>query len=372
MADPRVLALALVQSTAGYELDEPELDRRLRLAADLAHTVDDPDLILSVTSAQMTAALMWARRDEFDGALARYTEVATRTSSPVHLALSAVDTAGAAALDGHYAEAIVLSEAAARQVERFGDLNLMASVLNGMNVAQRELGRYVEHREDVDRRLPDGSWPVLGRVVTRIRILAERGDRDGAASLLESVLDQPDRLRIGFVRRFRLALLAEATEMIGHRDAASSLTSWLAAELRFGECIVVGANAFYGSARRYLGLLAMTLGERDDAVEHHRRGTRHPPADARRRLGRAQSLRPRPCAGGERPAGRCRTSPGVGSCGAPVGRRARHDGAPRRARRGQRVTGPWPRGSARRHGAVMDVFTNDEGAGRSIDEVAAA
>ena len=271
VGDPRVLALALVQSTAGYELDEAELDRRLRLAADLARTVDDPDLILSVTSAQATAALMWAHRDEFDGALAHYKEVAARTSSPVHLALSAVDTAGAAALDGHYAEAIALSEVAARQVERFGDLNLMASVLNGMNVAQRELGRYVEHREDVDRRLPDGSWPVIGRAVTRIRVLAERGDRGGAASLLESVLDQPDRLRVGFARRFRLALLAEATEMIGHRDAAISLASWLAAELRFGECIVVGANAFYGSARRYLGLLAMTLGERDDAVEHHRR-----------------------------------------------------------------------------------------------------
>ena len=79
-ADPRVLALALVHSTAGYGLDEAELDRRLRLAADLARTVDDADLILSVTSAQATAALMWAHRDEFDGALAHYKEVAAPTA----------------------------------------------------------------------------------------------------------------------------------------------------------------------------------------------------------------------------------------------------------------------------------------------------
>ena len=44
------------------------------------------------------------------------------------------------------------------------------------------------------------------------------------------------------MRRYRLAMLAEAAELVGYGAAASRLASWLTDELRYGECVVVGAN----------------------------------------------------------------------------------------------------------------------------------
>jgi hypothetical protein len=76
----------------------------------------------------------------------------------------------------------------------------------------------------------------------------------------------------GFLRRVTLALLAETADILGHVDAAHRLLGWLADELRSGECVIIGPNAFYGSVRRYMGLVALTAGLVDDAVRYHEEG----------------------------------------------------------------------------------------------------
>jgi hypothetical protein len=99
-------------------------------------------------------------------------------------------------------------------------------------------------------------------------VLCEAGDGPEAGARLETLLERPEQIRYGFLRRVHLALLSEVVERLGHTDAAARFYRWLEAELRHGRCVIVGPNAFYGAVERYLGLLALTLGRSGDAVHH--------------------------------------------------------------------------------------------------------
>jgi class 3 adenylate cyclase/tetratricopeptide (TPR) repeat protein len=265
--DSRSLALALIYSTQSYSLDRGDYFSRLQEAARLAEAAGDPELELVANSNLMAAALMWADREEFDRRLAEYARVAQSLGAPMPLLLSAIDHAGAAAMDGHYAEARTRLHDALRRSDRLGDPNLRRNVAAAMGPINRELGRLVSRLEAYRQDVSDGqhAWREAGL----IRVLAEAGELDEAAMRLDAVLASPEVLLAGFLRRYSLVLLAEAAEMLGAAISGAELLSWLEDELPRGECVIIGPNAFFGSIRRYLGLLTLLLGRADEAVQHH-------------------------------------------------------------------------------------------------------
>jgi tetratricopeptide (TPR) repeat protein len=267
VGDGRSLALALIYSTQSYALDRAEYSSRLREAAQLAEEAGDVELVLVANSNLMAAALMWADRDEFDRRLAEYARVATALGTPTPLVLSAIDHAGAAAIDGRYDDARTQLLEALRRSERLGDPNLRRNVAAGMAPINRELGRLARRIDAYRRDASNGShaWREAGL----IWVLAEAGQFDEANGRLDALLVRPDELLAGFLRRYSLVVLAEAAGTLGHVDAAARLVPWLIDELASGECVILGPNTFFGSVRRYLGLLTLTLGRADDAVHHH-------------------------------------------------------------------------------------------------------
>ncbi len=267
VGDGRSLALALIYSTQSYSLDRDEYLSRLWEAARLAEEAGDVDLVLVADSNLMAAALMWADRDEFDRRLADYARVATALGAPTPLVLSAIDHAGAAAMDGRYHDAESQLREALRRSEQLGDPNLRRTVAAGMGPINRELGRQASLIDTYRREASDSSLAYWQAGL--IWALAEGGQWDEATARFGALLARPDALLAGFLRRYSLVALSEAAEILGHVDAAERLLPWLTDELDSGECVIIGPNSFYGSIRRYLGLLTLTLGRADDAVHHH-------------------------------------------------------------------------------------------------------
>jgi DNA-binding CsgD family transcriptional regulator len=128
----------------------------------------------------------------------------------------------------------------------------------------------------------------LAELAPVIRVLAgggrERGSwRPGFASVLaelgmeEEARRELDRIAAGGLEPFReslwlasLTYLTDASTAIGHRAIAELVYPELAAHTATN--VMIGhLVASYGSADRYLGMLAMTLGEWDLAEEHFER-----------------------------------------------------------------------------------------------------
>jgi tetratricopeptide (TPR) repeat protein len=226
------------------------------------------EVVLTANSNLMVGALLWADRDEFDSRLAEYARVAAATGAPTPLVLSAIDHAGAAALDGRYEDARDQFRDALRRSGPLGDPNLRRNIGAGMIPVNRELGRLALRVDAYRRDVADAlgySWHHAGL----IRVLAEAGEFDEATERLEGLLPQSESLLSGFLRRYSLAMLSEAAEILGHTDAASQLSGWMKDQLRSGLCVVIGPNTFLGAVDRYLGLLASTLGDTNEAIHHH-------------------------------------------------------------------------------------------------------
>ena len=266
--EPRSLALALIYSTQAHTLEHEAHNARLQEAALLAEEAQDLDLALAATSNLMASALMWVDRDGFDQGLAHFALTAGAAGAPVPLVLSAIDHAGAAALDGRYDDARLLFRDALVRAAPLGDPNLRGNIAAGMVPVDRELGRMAQ-RVPAYRRHVSEEPSLLHRRAGLVRALSEAGQRDEATERLEAVLAQPSVLLSGFLRRYSLAQLAEAAEILDHTDAAAQLAGWLEVEPRRGAGVIVGPHAYFGAVRRYLGLVALTLRRASDAVSHH-------------------------------------------------------------------------------------------------------
>jgi tetratricopeptide (TPR) repeat protein len=267
-ADPRGLALALMSSAQTYALPHDELTARLRETVALADATGDRQIVLAARSNLMAGALMWGDRDGFDRRLAEYAQVAAEARAPTPLVLSAIDHAGATALDGRYGDAMRQFGAALDRAARLGDPFLRSNIVGGMYPVRRELGQLAAaagRARDAAAKQPE----VIAAAVTLVRVLCEAGQLEEADERLHRLLEDPERLLSGYVRRCNLALLAESAEILGDGEVAARLNAWMIDELRFGVCVIAGPCAFHGAVHRYLGLLASTLGDADDAVEHH-------------------------------------------------------------------------------------------------------
>ena len=141
----RVLAIALLNSTLTYTLDQHEGRARLRQAAQLAEAIGDPDVVLAANTGLMIGALLWADRAEFDRSLAEYARVAVEMGAVTPLLLNDINRAGAAALEGRYADAQAAFEDARSRAASLGDPSHVVAITAGMFPVARELG----HTRDV-------------------------------------------------------------------------------------------------------------------------------------------------------------------------------------------------------------------------------
>jgi len=266
--DERVLAVALLYSTQNYTLERDEHLARVSEAARLAEHAGDLNVLLDASTNLMVRALTWAERDEFDRALAEYSDVAGQLRAPTPLLLSAIDHAGAAALDGHYELARQQFEHAQQRPEPLDDPSIAAFIDTGLLVVDRELD-LMGRRLPTTRGLAVARPNVIPLQAILVHVLAQTGDVAEARVRLDELLKRPDEIRHGFLRRFNMVLLAEAVDQLDHPAAAALLYPWLQDELPHGRCIIVGPNAFFGAVERCLGLLACTSRLDDDAVNHH-------------------------------------------------------------------------------------------------------
>jgi hypothetical protein len=263
--DKRVLALALLHSTQTYALERDDHLSRAHEAEYLAGEVGDQEVLLAAHTSLMAVALIWADRDGFDRHLAEYARIANSIRSPRHVLLSDVDHGGAAALDGRYGEAREQARGVFRRARRLSDPNLLDNTAGGLLPVNRELGRL--RVDDVRQAVEAGPDRPAFRAALLLA-LCDAHETDEAAALLETLLDDA-ALRSGILRRYLLSMLSEAAALLGDTRSAARLYEWLVGELRHGDCVIIGPNAFFGAVRRYLGLLALALGRAGDAVAHH-------------------------------------------------------------------------------------------------------
>jgi tetratricopeptide (TPR) repeat protein len=272
-----------MHTTQAYALEREEHLSRLHEAERLAESVDDQEVRLAAHSGLMAAALIWADRDEFDRHLAEYARIANTMRAPTHLMLSEIDHAGAVALDGRYGQAREQIRSVLRRARRVADPNLEVNIAAGLLPVNRELGRLAdsaswlaEHLHEVPvhvtvEAVRHDAEAAPQRPAVRVAVvltLCEAGETDEAVESLETMLDDPGT-RSGFLRRYNLSMLTEAAALLGHVHAAARLYEWLKEETQSGDCVIIGPNAFFGAVRRYLGLLALTLGDAGDAVDQH-------------------------------------------------------------------------------------------------------
>jgi tetratricopeptide (TPR) repeat protein len=267
--NPRVLAIALLNSTLTYTLDQNENQARLREAAQIAEAGGDPEVVLAANTGLMIGALLWADRAEFDRSLTEYARVAAATGAVTPLLLNAINHAGAAALDGRYAEAQAAFENARSRAVALRDPSHLVAITAGMLPVTRELG----HARDVASARQSATRKPLLPIAEAFHVwaLSEAGEREAAAERLHLLLAQPEAILSGYLRRLTLAVLTEATDLLGDTRAAAQLSRWWQSEAGHGACVNVGAHSYHGALERYLGLTALTLNHANEAVHHHQR-----------------------------------------------------------------------------------------------------
>ena len=213
-------------------------------------------------SALMALGEIGPARQELTVAL----ELAQHTRQPFNLHVSEHYRSALALLEGRLAEA----EAAAERSREWGQLLVGrdASGVYGIQMfgVRREQGRLAE------------LAPVM-----RVLAAGDRGGgawRPGLAAMLaelameEQVRGELDRVRAESLEPLReglwlasLTYLADAAGAIAHEEVASLVYPKLAPLT--GRNVMIGHGvACYGAADRYLGMLAATLGDTDDAASH--------------------------------------------------------------------------------------------------------
>ncbi len=234
-------------------------------ARDIAHELGDVEGQAEATewriSALMALGEIATAREELDVAF----EAAQHTRQPFILHVAEHYRSALALLEGRLAEA----ETAAERSREWGQLLIGrdASGVYGIQMfsVRREQGRLAE------------LAPV-------IRVLAA-GDRGGGAwrpglvamlaelAMDEQVRGELDRVHADGLEPLReglwlasLTYLADAASAVAHRDVAALVYPMLAPLA--GTNLMIGHGvACYGAADRYLGMLAATLGDDEDAAD---------------------------------------------------------------------------------------------------------
>ncbi len=235
-------------------------------ARDLAEEMGDVEGQAEATQWRVSALMALGEIVPAREELAIALDMAENTRQPFMLHVTEHYRSALALLEGHLAEA----DAAAERSREWGQLLVGrdASSVYGIQMfgVRREQGRLAE------------LAPVI-----RVLAAGDRGGgawRPGLAAMLaelameEQVRGELDRLQAEGLDPLReglwlasLTYLADAASAVAHQGVASLVYPLLAPLA--GRNVMIGHGvACYGAANRYLGMLAATLGDTDDAASH--------------------------------------------------------------------------------------------------------
>ena len=266
--DQRTLGMTLAQSywSRGSSSNE-DVNRMLLEARALGEELDDVDLQGEALSWLVPSYVVLGDHDTAKQRLGQLLAIARRLRQPFLSHVAEHYAAAVALCDGDLAEA----EAAAVRSQEW------ARLLTGRDAAgtfgiqmfsiRREQGRLAELAPLVrllDGTARDGAWrPGL------IALLAELGMGDEASAELHRLLDDGlGKLRPSLWLA-SLVYLADAAALVGDARAAEAIYAELApyegSNVMIGHLVVC-----YGSADRYLGMMATQLGDWERAERHFR------------------------------------------------------------------------------------------------------
>ena len=266
-SDPGALAVALMAWTWG--LTRPDQTDVLRDTLDeiarLAEEAGDLDLAVQNQQSLFIRALIDADRRAVDAAAATHARLAAESRSPFFICNASMIDACVAALEGNYTQAERLASEVLDHGRRLRDRALINQYGVIVFPIWRERGRLAEF-EAVTRRAVEQNPAVVGWRAGLAHLLWEVGKPDESAVQLEVLArDGFGGIPDDVTRTYNLCAAAEVAAALGDRDCAEQLAALL--EPHAGNACVLGQTAFHGAVDRYRGLLALTLGRFDDAVE---------------------------------------------------------------------------------------------------------
>jgi len=226
--------------------------------------LEEPYERFMLARARAATELRLGRRDAWDAVLRGIDESSLATASPLHRWVTSYVLATTAFLDGRIADADALSE----QVGRLGiaagqpDARLIHdSFLVGVRVHQGRLGELVDRITAYADALP---YVRAWRAAEAIAHL-QAGDTEACRTSLTRLHAERGIAQRDFTWTSGTAWAAQACGHMGDRTIAADLYDEL---LPFADEISFQNVFVDGSIRRFLGILAATLGRLDEADDH--------------------------------------------------------------------------------------------------------
>ena len=303
--DPAAETIAL--QTWAWQLrpgvDDDELERVLDETQQLAAATGNADLLFNNSGSYAVRAMVRGDAGLYDSALADAVRLAGELRSPTHAANAALIRGASAVVRGDYGTA----EGAANEALELGRRLRSRGFVNNYGILvmpmRREQGRLAE-LVDATRAAVEATPEIMSWRCGLAQMLAIVGRHDEARIELDAIaVDDFGTIALDVARPYALCGAAEAIALVGATDLAAVLAPLLA-EIP-GRGVSLGPTVYHGPTDRYLGLLMLTLGRPDEAVEHLEtaigilEGFRARPFAARTRLELARAFLARACDGDE-------------------------------------------------------------------------
>src|SRR6516162_5726277 len=272
LGDRRALLDALISERAartGYPYSASQFSD-IRKALDemlaAAEEIGDPNLIERALGRVVPLVLEMGDRPAFEVMLARHGESLERHDLNNHIYFNISAHAMRAILGGEFAEAECLAERAFEAGREFSSEYADGVYGVQMFTIRREQGRLAEVapvlRRFIDENPRDAAWrPGMALIASDL------GFHDAARKSLEDLAVGGFAFPVDAKRTLTMSYLAEVCSRLGDVDRAERLYNLL---LPYRDLAVIApaTTVCCGSAARYLGMLAATLGDWAAAEEH--------------------------------------------------------------------------------------------------------
>jgi tetratricopeptide (TPR) repeat protein len=276
--DPSTLAFA-VNARHWAQRGQDEVPELLAMADEIIHHAEaatELELALQGHSWRLVDLLELGQTETIDDEIAACASLAERLRQPFYRSWVAGLLPMRALMLGRFDDAERLARDALAAAEAAGNWNGITSSRVQLGWCWKDVGRGAERAAEVEhfvqnavltRRLSGGAAAVWNGNLALF--MAEAGLETPARCYLDRVADCTDaELTRNVDGRSAAALAAEACALLRDERLAPRFYQLLLP--RNGLCILGGRGVYFrGAVARYLGLLAETLGRRDDAVRHH-------------------------------------------------------------------------------------------------------
>ena len=277
LADPSTLAFAL-NAHHWAQRGQDDIVELLAIADEIiscAEPSGELELALQGHSWRLVDLLELGQAEEVDDEIAACATLADRLGQPFYRSWVAGLHPMRALMQGRFEEAERLAMDALAAAKAAGNWNGITASRVQLAWCWKDVGDAAGRAAEVERFVRDEVLirPQSGGAVAMWHgnlalFMAEAGLQDRARRYLDRVAESDDaELTRNVDGRSAAALAAEACALLGDARLARRLYELLLP--RDGLCILGGRGVYFrGAVARYLGLLSMTLGHREDAVRH--------------------------------------------------------------------------------------------------------